>query len=366
MNRRTLIAGTAILAAILTVSAFATQRAGGAAEAGEEQVGPRVRVEAAAAAPANTTAEFPASVVPADQSSVGFTRGGRVQAVEVSVGEAVDAGTVLAVLDRRPFEHARSEARARLREVSSRLEQAERDLRRARALGNATTEQELEQRRTAVARLEAERTRARVAVSEAERQLEETVLTAPYAGEVVRRFVDRGEVVSGGAPVVLLSSDEDLLEIELALPERARAALPTEDEVEIRFPLSPGAEPVRGRIAARAEHATNGTGLFEVTVRIPAEAASAAVRPGMMASVAVPQRLSAEVVAVSPSAVAAAADGEAIVYAVTNGRVSQRQVTLLDVHEDVVLLAGDVEAGDELVVSGHYALIDGEEVEVVR
>lgn len=366
MKRRSIIAGSAVLAAVLAVSAFTREQPGADAARVGEDAAPRVRVEQVSTAPPHTTVEFSARVQPADRSTVGFTLGGRVEQVHVSVGDAVAAGEVLATLDRRPFEHALAEARAGLSEVSSSLAQAERELRRARALGDATTPQELEQRRTAVRRLEARREQARAAVAEAERRLSETELTAPYAAQVVRRFSVRGEVVSGGAPVVALSSAEGSFELELALPEHVFSAMTGAQTVEIGFPLSPAVASVRGVIAARSEHAGGDTGLFEVTVHIPAEAAVRGVRPGMMARAAVPQRVAADTVAVSPAALTAAADGSPVVYSTDEGVVSERPVELRGLHQNQVLISGDVAPGDAVVVSGHYALLDGDRVKVSR
>jgi RND family efflux transporter MFP subunit len=365
MKRRNVIAGAAVLASVLAVSAFTTQRP--AAEAERSPSTPRVRAAGVSAAPSHTTAAFSARLEAADSSAVGFTLGGRIEEVRASVGDTVAAGDVLAVLDRRPVENALAEARAGLREVSSRLTQAERELRRARALGEATTEQELEQRRTAVERLEAQQQRARAAVAEAERRLEETHLVAPYPAEVVRRLAERGEVVEPGAPIVLLSGEGEALEAELSVPAHILSAIPETDAVRIAFPLSPDSGTIDGTITARTGHASGTTGLFEVTVGVPAStAADRGIRPGMMASVALPQRVAPEAVAVPPAAVSGAADGSPVVYVLRDGVVSERLVTLHGVHDGSVIVSGSVRPDDEVVVSGHYALINGATVEVAR
>lgn len=374
-TRAFVVAGFAV-AAVVAVSAFAARNVVGEAEPSRAPGGehtaaraadaPRVRTTTVSAAPKTVVERFSGQVRSADRSAVGFTLSGRLEEVFVETGTRVSRGTIIARLDTEPFENALAEAAAQLEDVSSQLEQSRRDLERARALGQGTTAAELEQRRTAVERLEAQKRRARAAVSEAERRLDEATLRAPYAGEVVRRFVDRGEVLSAGSPVVMLSGAEGFLEIELALPEGVAGGLSVGTEALVSFPLSPEIPTVPATVTSRADHAAEGRGLFEATVTLAREAAATGVRPGMTGEVSLPRPVSSSLRAVDPAALTTQPDGRTTVYAVSDGVVSTRRVELRGVHDADVLVAGDLAVGEEVVVSGHYALGDGLAVEVAR
>jgi RND family efflux transporter MFP subunit len=361
-----MIAAAFVLAAVISISAFTAREPASVVEALPEAALPRVRTATVHPAPAAVNERFSGHVRSADRSAVGFTLSGRVKSIAVSTGQRVSEGAVLAQLDTEPFENALAEARAREEDVASQLRQAGRDLERARALGRGVTEAELEQRRTAVERLEAQHSRARAAVSEAMRRLREATLTAPYAGEVVGLFADTGEVVGAGAPVALLSSADGGLEVKLFLPERVAFGISVGTAVEMSYPLSPQLGTHEGRLVARAEHAAEGSGLFEATIAFSAEARRAGVRPGVTVTVALPVSLSDDLRAVPPAAISGGVDGGAVVYAVSSDRVREEPVVVRGVWDQRVLVIGGISAGEEVIVSGHYALLDGDEVEVAR
>lgn len=201
--------------------------------------------------------------VEATDADLGFGAPGRLVEIRVREGDVVEAGAVLARLDASELEArkaaaeaqaeaaraalseleagARSEdvaqARAALRAAEQQLEDARRDLARARTLfeGGAISQEAMDKAETrfevarasvdqAAERLSAleagprqERIRAqRAAVSAAEASvlqveaaLANAVIEAPFAGLVTTRHRDPGEAVQPGQPVITLLDTDD-------------------------------------------------------------------------------------------------------------------------------------------------------------
>ena len=201
--------------------------------------------------------------VEATAADLGFQTGGRIARLAVQEGQAVAAGEAIAWLDAADLEARRAAslaqldaARAQLAELqhgarpeevrqaaaaeaaaTERLEEAARQLERARALeaGGAVSREALEQAESAhqVARaqqaqaheqlqlvqrgprserLDAQRAavrQAEAAVAQADAALRHTIIETPFAGIVTVRHRQAGEAVAPGAPVITLLNPQD-------------------------------------------------------------------------------------------------------------------------------------------------------------
>lgn len=371
MKRRLLMFGLPLAVAVIAITILGARapeeprrNADGGSTSGRRN---RVRTEAVQPIESPVVERFSGALTSEDRGPVSFTVGGRVEQLYVAVGSRVRTGQALGRLDRRPFEHGVEQARAALRRVETNLQQARRDLSRAQSLGQAATEEELEARQTAVRELEARRQGARSALDEAERQLEESVLTAPYAGEVTRQLVERGEVVSAGGPVYFMSGQGERLEVELSVPEETVRALAPEAPVSLTFPLSPQLSSMDAEISSLSEHASMPGGLFRLTLRLPrVDDMEQRVRPGIRVSAALPLFAGEDLLSVRTGAVLSRPDGTPIVFVVRDGAAREVPLSMVRVEDGRLLVRGELAPGERVVVSGHRELVDGDPVEEVR
>ena len=148
---------------------------------------------------------FPATVRSTAEAELATRSAGAVREVAVDVGSRVSRGQVLVVLDLQDVE-------ARIAAAAAGEKQARRYYDRIQALerDGAATGQELDD---ALARLEM----AEAGSQEAVAQRAYAVLTAPFAGVIVRRDVDPGDLATPARPILTLV-DPESIEVVVDLP----------------------------------------------------------------------------------------------------------------------------------------------------
>ena len=349
---------------VATLTAAVSDSEAGAPAAGRV---PRVRVAEVVSAPNTVEEAYSGRVVSPSEGALSFTVGGRVLELPVEGGQTVQAGDIVAVLDRQGWELAEQEAEAAMARVEVELEQARRDLDRARALGTAVTQEEVEQRLTGVGALEAERRRLRAGLSETRRLLREAVLRAPYSGVVTDRFVRVNEVVSPGTPVAQLSGNATLYEVDILLPESAIGRIALGDEVRVEFPLS-DISGLPGRISRISAHASARGGLFPVKIVVndAPGVTGGVLRPGIQARVHFSYGVNETDLLVPVGAVVSDPRGGAVAYRIAGEVVRETPLRVNKLIPQGAVVTGGLEAGNQVVVSGHFTLSDGQQVEVSR
>ncbi|MBT8404924.1 MAG: efflux RND transporter periplasmic adaptor subunit [Gemmatimonadetes bacterium] len=210
MTQRTSRGGA--LAAV-TLLAVGLQACGGSEHEPPEAVeraAVAVTVTDAWAASADRT--YAARVEAGRQVEVATRASGRLQSVPVDVGDRVGTGQVVARLDGGDVE-------ARIQSAEAHFALAERTHGRVSRLAaeGAASAQELDQ---AVAALES----ARAALAEARAQADYIEVTAPFAGTVIARMADPGDLAVPGRPVLRIQGDGERLVV---------ADLPVEAQSEI-------------------------------------------------------------------------------------------------------------------------------------
>lgn len=187
-------------------------------------------------------------VVARQSVSLAFEPAGRVSAVAADRGDAVEQGEVLATLDTRRLESRLAEVAARSEEARASLALAQRQEEREAQLNqnNFASRTALDQARTDRLTLQ-----ARLAALAAERDsltadLEDSTLTAPFAGRVIERHISVGSLVSSGTTAFDLI-DVEQLEAHLGLPAALAATFVPNEAVELMV----NGEKVSGEVRAR-------------------------------------------------------------------------------------------------------------------
>src|SRR6266511_4035925 len=126
---------------------------------------------------------------------------GYLQSVHFTDGAIVKKGTLLFVIDPRPYQAELNRIKAALEQAIARYERTQKDFARAQQLvkSRAISQEEVDTRaadqREAQAAVEA----ARAAVEAARLNVDFTQLKAPINGRISREFVTEGNLISGGS-----------------------------------------------------------------------------------------------------------------------------------------------------------------------
>jgi RND family efflux transporter MFP subunit len=302
---------------------------------------------------------FPGRVRAVQRVELAFNVPGQIVELPVAEGEAVQAGALLARLDPSTYQTALDVARAELDAATAEYERVRRLWERSQAVARA----EVERRRTAM-----EVARSRFAA--AQKDLDDTRLTAPFAGIVAGRLADNFQNVQAKEPVVRLQNP-DQLEIVIHVPERVMRGEPRraagfavfDDLPQRRLPVT---------LKSFATEADPQTQTYEVLLGLTPPP-DLRVLPGMAVEV-LPDTAGARAevaddeagdgtapVLIPIAAVVAAADGTPTVWVVEpgTGRVSQRPIKTGALQgADVAVLSG-LAPGERIVTAGVHSLRDG-------
>lgn len=210
---------------------------------------------------------------------------------------------------------------------------------------------------------------AQLQVAEAEldrarRELEKTLLRAPWPGTVVRRLGSEGDFMQPGAPLLELA-DREHLEVHLEVPAQAALHVTPGAPVVIRTDAAPEFE-LRAAVDAAVPSADVASRNFRAVVRVArAEQPSDVLRPGMFVRVEL-ELTPREGVLVVPSDAVRLTDQGFLVARVEQGDAGPvaRWVFVELLGQDasgtaVRAVDGELAAGDRVVLTGVDLTYDG-------
>ena len=310
---------------------------------------------------------------------------GQIQDVLFEEGQKAEAGQVLAHLDpsniKTTLQLAQSQwdvAKSALGETEAQLVQAEKDLQRTIALtkGNVLSESDLDKARATADSLRARLARQKVEVVVAERQvatfqqqLEDTVIRAPFAGVIVSKTAQPGEIISplsagGGFTRTGVCTIVDMasLEIEVDVNENYINRVAPTQRVRALLDAYPD-WPIPCKVIAIIPTADRQKGT--VKVRISFDQLDPRILPDMGVKVAFqsseePTRATASVL-VPENAIHL--DGERNIVWVVHGRkVERRAVQTGDRQNDNIVVQAGLRSGEMVVLNPPAGLKDGDEI----
>ncbi|HRQ65965.1 MAG TPA: efflux RND transporter periplasmic adaptor subunit [Xanthomonadaceae bacterium] len=328
-------------------------------------------------------------VVARRQATVSSKVTGKVLEVLIEEGMYVHEGQVLARLDdtqqRAELELRRAQlgaASAQLGEIEAQLVQADADLRRQqelfdRDLGSAAGLDAVRaQAETLQARLASVRSQVEVAGQSmllSAVSLEDTIIRAPFAGIVIAKAAQPGEMISpvsagGGFTRTGIGTivDMDSLEVEVDVNEafigRVSADMPVTATLNAypdwKIPgaviaVIPAADRTRATVRVRVA----------LDVRDPRIVPDMGVRVAFLESRAPEPADPAVTGVLVPATAVVDRDGQAVVFVVEGNRVSRRQVGAGEIRGQQRLITRGVEAGQTVVVQPPADLADGDNVQ---
>lgn len=372
---------------------------------------PAATTQAATSAPPTvTTASVEARTIPSvlaltgtlladEESSIAPVMPGRVMEVLVDRGAIVEEGQPLVRLRdvdyRLQSASARSQlaqARARLgieagsrppapedtpdvRSAATALTLADDNLRRAEELAQrgvftpaqldearARAQQARDQHATALQNVRG----AIAALGAAEAQLSiastavsESIVRAPFSGEIAARGVSPGEFVTQQSSLVTLVRT-DPLRLELQVPQERISDVRVDQLVIVTVDAFPDAR-FEGRVRYISASVDRASRAMIIEAVIPN--ADGRIRPGMFASARIELGGTQEVAVLPPAAISTSA-GVSRAFVVADGHVEERVVTVLERSNEEVVVRVGVSGGEMVATSNLDRLGDGVAVTV--
>jgi membrane fusion protein (multidrug efflux system) len=283
-----------------------------------------------------------------------------VVAVDAEAGQQVSRGAVLARLDDSAIRDAYESSRSGLTSAELNAQIATRELERAAALvqAGAVAERDVETARLAQTSANAQLAEARSRLASAQKQLERTIIRAPFSGVVSERPVSLGDVVQSGTTLFTIV-DPASLKFEGTVPAEALAGLRVGTPVS--FTVA-GLGAMEGRVTRINPAVDPATRQVRLTVGVPN--AGGRLLAGLFAEGRVATSTRTGVVV--PSGAVDRRGIRPFVVRIKSGRVERVEVALglIDETREQMEVQTGLESGDTLLVGGARGLSPGTLVRV--
>ncbi len=307
---------------------------------------------------------------------------GQVKDVLIEEGMAVEAGQVLAYLDDANVRRSHDLAVAQLTAQRTTAKETEALLREARANLQRTenlvardlaSDQELDRAKAAAESLSARLERIQADIEVAGRQvdiyaqqLEDTVIRAPFAGVVVAKNAQPGEMISpvsagGGFTRTGIGTivDMESLEIEIDVNEAYINRVEAGQRVTARLDAYPNWD-IPGHVIAIIPTADRQRATVEV--RVGFDELDPRILPDMGVKVAFQDEVvagQAEAGVLVPARALRADGDRTIAWVVNQGRAERRAVATGRRQDDDILVTAGLSSGERIIVNAPATLEDG-------
>ena len=306
-------------------------------------------------------------VAPVEATSLSFEVIGKVQSVEVKLGDSVQKGQVLAQLNHRSFELSLKSAQAQLDKAHSDMVEAKNGFTRYSQLIKQGL---VSQSGFDNARANYESSKSAVGVAQAQldiakKNLQDSTLIAPYNGIITKRLIEPSQQIGTGQAAFEIEGKHGL-EVNVMVPETLIRELRHNTIIPVRFPVLTQTQ-ILGRISeigTRAETAN----AFPVTVVLQEE--NPLLRAGMTAEVDFTFEGVGKTgyhgitISVPLTALRAGINQKTFVfvYDPTTQVVNQRQVQTENVLNNTAFISKGLQDGEIIAIAGVAFLRDGQKV----
>jgi len=313
-------------------------------------------------------------VVARTKASVSAKILGRLAWIGVTEGSLVREGEVIARIEDSDYQAALGAARANILQFEAQIAQARRDLQRTQTLRtqNLVAEADLENAQTRLDVLTAQLGSARAQSKIAEANLENTLVRAPFAGTVLRKDAEVGEIVApssaGGGltrTAIVTMADLRTLEVEVDVNEAYIAQVRGGQSAKITLDAYPDtAFAGRVRQVVPTADRQKATVLVKVSILdhdpriLPEMGAKVVFESHGAALAAAPRRV------LAPATAVVQAGSGAFVWIVDEGRARRASVDVGAARGDKLEIRQGLAGGESLVLEPPATLRDGQRVKV--
>jgi RND family efflux transporter MFP subunit len=303
---------------------------------------------------------------------------GFIQAIKYKDGDAVKAGTVLFVIEQKPYQLALEQSQAGEASAAADTKKTDADYKRQVDLAakNIASQSTLDQATAAKDAAIAKQKQSEVDIEQAQLNLSYTEVKAPFDGIVTAREVSLGQLVGAGSPTTLATivqldpiyvnfsiSETDVQSIRAGIKARG---LTSEDLKKIPIEVGLQSEegyPHTGTLDYAAPTITSGTGTLLVRGILPNK--DRALLPGYFVRVRVPRAAEPDTLLVPDRIIGSDQSGRYVLVANKDNVLEQRKVELGQQVGDLRVIEKGLKPDDRVAISGLMSIIPGEKIDPV-
>lgn len=328
----------------------------------EVDLRPNVRVESIVEQEFLRTLSLPATVF-AERSAILVPKAqGRIESVNVNIGDSVERGDVLMTIESSDYFAGYTEANAAYELAEIQSAQAAKSAERFAQLlkDGAVTQSQWEEVDMGAQLAKGQATRAKAGLDIAKGRLKDTKLKAPFSGVIVDRNIEVGEMMGGPAtrpPLQLV--DLSTVRIQASIGEADAVALVDNQTGTLEIPGSHEGIPITLSRINQAVDPIVKTVLVEATI----DNTDHALKHHQSATLNL--ELTQNAIAIPRQALLNRQSQSADVFVLMGETVEKRTIQYGRSENDYVPVFSGLSPGEKILVAGHNRLQDGAEVLVV-
>lgn len=338
---------------LLTVAALVVNgcTSGSAEQASAEKKAAPVKVITLSKSLISRTIDYTATILPFEEVNVAPSSPGRIEKIYVEVGDRVNAGDKLFLMDR-----------TQLYQLKLQLSSLEKDLWRLDTLlkAGSAKQQQYDQIRT----------QYDVTKTNADFMEQNTLLKSPFSGVVTGRYFEDGEMYSGapaamsGKPAVVTVMQINPLKVNVNLSEQYYPLVKTGMKATITADVYKG-EAFSGRVFRVSPTVNAATRSFTAEIEVPNK--NEMLKPGMF--VRVSMNLGEVETFVVPAYTVMMQEGTNNRYVMVASDNTAKRVDVAigkRFDDSFEIISENLKEGDLLINEGHSRLSDGDKIEIVK
>ncbi|MCP4667827.1 MAG: efflux RND transporter periplasmic adaptor subunit, partial [Deltaproteobacteria bacterium] len=190
--------------------------------------------------------------------------------------------------------------------------------------------------------------------------IEKCMIRAPFAGFVVEEHTQLGQWLKEGGEVVTIVEIDPIL-VSIPVPDRYIHSLKVGQEVDLTFDFLPGDKTRKGAVRDIIPAGNEKARTFPVLIRVANH--DLTILAGMSCKVSFPVGKPEKKLLVDKDAVVTGGRGHQV-FVVRHGKAVPVQVKKGPAYGSLVVVEGDLSAGDMVVIEGNERLRPGQEVQV--
>ncbi len=293
---------------------------------------------------------YPAVVMRDRESTLSFRVAGVITRLPWHVGDNVHKQQEIALLENAPYLATQKKLQLELQTMQRLLARNE-----TLVAAGGLPAKELQDRKDAAAALQA-------AFDAAQYDLQSTVKTSPHAGVVIAKYVEQGETVQAGQPILKIADSNSALIARVSVPTEIAASLRPGQAARVY--LHAENAPIQAVVRRIGAYSSTSTGNVEVDVTLPGQRTLAS---GSLLSVSFDSVRQArqDWVSLPAEAVVSIHNQQVQVWLLQGQQVQAAQANFVQMTDEAMVVSG-LTVGSKVVTAGAGLLSQGDCVQEVQ